>query len=65
MKTILSACFAASLCASSVPIAMAQAFPDRPIKVIVPYGPGGTDVQMRLAAPFMSKELGQPIVVEN
>ena len=65
MKTILSACFAASLCASSVPVAMAQAFPDRPIKVIVPYGPGGTDVQMRLAAPFMSRELGQPIVVEN
>lgn len=45
--------------------AVAQTYPDRPIKVIVPYGPGGTDVQMRLAGPFMSKELGQPIVVEN
>lgn len=45
--------------------ALSQTYPDRPIKVIVPYGPGGTDVQMRLAGPFMSKELGQPIVVEN
>ena len=51
--------------ALAIPQAGAQTFPDRPIRVIVPYGPGGTDGQMRLAAPFMSKELGQPIVVEN
>jgi tripartite-type tricarboxylate transporter receptor subunit TctC len=65
MKTILNACLATALCVITAPYAVAQVFPDRPIKVIVPYGPGGTDVQMRLAAPFMSKELGQPIVVEN
>ena len=65
MKPTLNAWLAAGLCAIAMPIASAQSFPDRPIKVIVPYGPGGTDVQMRLAAPFMSKVLGQPIVVEN
>lgn len=45
--------------------AQAGPYPDRPIKVIVPYGQGGVDLQLRLAGPFMSKLLGQPIVVEN
>ena len=57
--------FAATVLALSASQAYAQTYPDRPIKIIVPYGPGGTDMQMRLAAPFMSKQLGQPIVVEN
>lgn len=41
-------------------------FPSRPIKLIVPYGPGGvTDVVARLVADEASKTLGQAIVVEN
>ena len=42
------------------------AWPERLIRIIVPYGPGGSDAQIRLLAPDMSKLLGgQPIVVEN
>ncbi len=47
-------------------IASAQAYPSRPILLIVPFPPGGsTDVAARLAADHMSRTLGQPIVVQN
>ena len=65
MNRPLTALLAAAALALAISPAHAQSYPDRPIRIIVPYGPGGTDGQMRLAAPFMSKELGQPIVVEN
>ncbi|MFC7736440.1 Bug family tripartite tricarboxylate transporter substrate binding protein [Roseomonas sp. GCM10028921] len=47
--------------------ALAQApWPDRPIRVIVPFGAGtSTDIMTRLVTPRMSQELGQPIVIEN
>ena len=42
------------------------AFPNRPIRVVVPFGAGtSTDIMTRLVAPKMSEELGQPVVVEN
>ena len=41
-------------------------FPDRPIRLIVPWPPGGsTDGQMRSIAEIASRHLGQPIVIEN
>ena len=41
-------------------------YPDRPVKIIVPYGAGGnTDIIARIAADFLSEKLGQPFVVEN
>jgi tripartite-type tricarboxylate transporter receptor subunit TctC len=44
----------------------AQNFPSRPIKIIVPFPPGGgVDLTARLLMEPLSKELGQPIVVEN
>jgi len=48
-------------------IARAQAaFPTRPLRMIVPYPPGGvTDIMGRLIAEPMGKHLGQPVVVEN
>jgi tripartite-type tricarboxylate transporter receptor subunit TctC len=45
---------------------LAQAFPTKPIRVIVPFPPGGgTDVVARTVTPRMAEILGQPIVVEN
>ena len=42
------------------------AFPDRPIKLIVPYAPGGiTDTFARVIAEGVSKELGQPVIIDN
>jgi len=46
--------------------ASAQDWPNRPVKVIVPYGPGGvTDVIVRIYADRLSKAYGQPFVIEN
>jgi tripartite-type tricarboxylate transporter receptor subunit TctC len=46
--------------------AWAQAYPDRPITMIVPWGAGGgTDAVARMVANLMEKELGQPVNVVN
>ena len=50
----------------SVAPAMAQTFPDRPVRIIVPINPGGgTDVFARALAEIASPALGQPVIVEN
>jgi len=46
--------------------ALAQSYPARPIKMIVPFAAGGpTDVTGRILADALSRRLGQPVIVEN
>jgi tripartite-type tricarboxylate transporter receptor subunit TctC len=42
------------------------AYPDRPIRIIVPFAPGGgVDIMARLIGDFISKDLGKPVIVES
>ena len=53
------------LTVSISPMALA-AYPDKPIKVIVPFAPGGgTDLVARTLGISMAEDLRQPIVIEN
>ena len=65
MKVKASVVAAAVLCAVAVP-ATAQNYPDKPIRIIVPAGPGGpTDVPARIAQQILPGKFGQPVVIEN
>jgi len=46
--------------------AAAQSWPDRPVRVIVGFPPGGSvDIFVRIVAQSLSEQLGQPFVIEN
>ena len=46
--------------------AVAQAYPSRPVKLVIGYPPGGSaDITGRLTAQWLSEKLGQPFVIEN
>ncbi len=63
-KTV--AAIAAITMAMSASVTFAQAFPSKPIRLVVPFAPGGTtDIVARIMAAKMTPLLGQPVIVEN
>ncbi len=67
MKRLVRNLLVAPLVAlGTLSVALAQSFPTKPVKIIVPYGPGGgTDNLVRLLLPTLTHSMGQTIVVEN
>ena len=65
MKKWTALCVAVS-CALAAPVPRAQTWPQRPVKVIVPFTAGGnTDTQARIISERLSAALGQPFIIEN
>jgi len=62
-RVFIGAAGAIAMCAATP--GWTQAFPSKPIRMIVPFPPGGVDVAIRLMQNQMSEDLGQPIVLEN
>lgn len=62
----LSALVAAAALALAAPGAAAQEWPQRPVKIVIPYGAGSSpDVFARLLAERLTPRLGQPVLIEN
>ncbi len=65
-RRLLLAASAASAVAASSALPAWAAFPDRPIRIVVPFAPGGgTDLIARTIGDGMARDLGQPVIIDN
>jgi tripartite-type tricarboxylate transporter receptor subunit TctC len=65
-RSILAGSLAALAGAGLAPVARAQAYPSRPVRILVPYAAGqGSDLFARRFAENFQKQFGQPFIVEN
>lgn len=65
-RLLAAACLAAASAGSIPAWAAHESYPSRPLKLVVPFPPGGSvDTVARILAPSLEAQLGQPIVVEN
>ena len=66
MKNIARTILTVALCAASLSAVQAQSYPNKPVKLIVPFAPGGfTDVVARILGQRLSTAMGQQFVIEN
>jgi tripartite-type tricarboxylate transporter receptor subunit TctC len=66
MKRLIQATVVAAALATQLGAALAQGYPSKPIKFIVPFTAGsGTDIIARTVGDAMSKSMGQPVLIEN
>ncbi len=66
MKTTIRKCLAAIFLLAASAVVLAQAYPNKPVRLIVPFAPGGfTDVVARILGQRLSVVMGQQFVIEN
>jgi tripartite-type tricarboxylate transporter receptor subunit TctC len=64
IRTFAGVLLGAAVWASST-AAIAQAFPERPVRVVVGFAPGGSDIGMRIIGPKLTELWGQTVIIDN